>query len=114
MPYLMMQTNQELSDTDRNRLLARLSEDTAKALGKPESYVMVAIEDGVTMSFAGTKDPLAYIEFKSIGLPDNATGELSQTLCTAVEAETDIRGDRIYIEFKNAERHLWGWNHSTF
>jgi len=113
MPYLMMQTNQELSDSDRDHLVARLSEVTAKALGKAESYVMVAIEDGVAMSFAGTREPLAYVELKTIGLPENATGELSQTLCAAIETETEIRGDRIYIEFKNTERHLWGWNHST-
>lgn len=114
MPYLMMQTNQELSDSARDHLVARLSEVTAKALGKPERYVMIAVEDGVAMSFAGTRDPLAYIELKTIGLPANATGELSQTLCAAVETETNIPGDRIYIEFKDAERHLWGWNHDTF
>jgi len=114
MPYLVMQTNQELSDSDRDSLVAHLSEVTAKALGKPERYVMIAVEDGVAMSFAGTREPLAYIELKTIGLPDNATGELSQMLCAAIEAETDIQGDRIYIEFKGVERHLWGWNHSTF
>ncbi len=114
MPYLNLRTNIELSTDDETRILKRLSGDIAKALGKPESYVMIAIEGGLAMSFSGSQDPLAYIELKSIGLPESATEELSQTLCRAIEDETPVKGQRIYIEFTNAQRHLWGWNHDTF
>ncbi|MEJ2141681.1 MAG: phenylpyruvate tautomerase MIF-related protein, partial [Gammaproteobacteria bacterium] len=86
----------------------------ASELGKPENYVMVAIEPPVPMSFAGNTEPTAYLELKSIGLPESKTQGLSQALCTLIENTTGIRKDRIYIEFADAPRAMWGWNGGTF
>ncbi len=66
------------------------------------------------MLFGGNDAALAYLELKSIGLPERKTRELSEALCTLLEEEVGIARDRIYIEFSNAERHLWGWNGTTF
>jgi hypothetical protein len=66
------------------------------------------------MRFAGSNDPLAYLELKSIGLPTDRTTEFSQTLCDTLSQQLQIPTDRIYIEFSDAERHLWGWNGATF
>ncbi|MCK5919804.1 MAG: hypothetical protein KAG66_02615, partial [Methylococcales bacterium] len=40
--------------------------------------------------------------------------EYSRALCELVENELGIPADRIYIEFSNPERHMWGWNEGTF
>ncbi len=114
MPYLMLQTNIEIPQKEIAPLLKTISETVAKALGKPESYVMVALHDGTPMLFAGNDDPTAYLELKSLGLPDTLTSALSRTLCGLIEQQLEIDQDRIYIEFSNPADHLWGWNGETF
>lgn len=114
MPLLRIQTNTELPREQQRALLATASRLVANQLGKPERYVMVALEHNPAMLFAGEEDPLAYLELKSIGLPAAATGSLSRALCELVEEALGISPDRVYIEFSDAAPHMWGWNGGTF
>lgn len=114
MPYLKIQTNQSPDEAAVGELLKTASRTVAEALGKPESYVMVAVEKAVPMLFAGTDAPLVYMELKSIGLPEDRTAELSAALTERVSAELKVEKDRIYIEFADAARHMWGWKGATF
>lgn len=114
MPYLMIQTNQSPDQAAVQRLLKEVSRTVAEALGKPESYVMVAMEKDTPMLFGGSDAPLAYMELKSIGLPENRTAELSAALTGTVSAGLQVDKDRIYIEFADAARHMWGWKGGTF
>ena len=114
MPYLMVQTNVRVDDSQKTDLLKSLSAQVAEALGKPESYVMVALEDNTPMVFAGSDAPLAYLELKSIGLPESKTQALSSTLCSAINDALGIDTNRIYIEFADAPRAMWGWDSRTF
>jgi phenylpyruvate tautomerase PptA (4-oxalocrotonate tautomerase family) len=114
MPYLKIQTNQPLTEEASKALAARSSAVVAEQLGKPERYVMTAVEINPAMQFAGTTEPLAYLELKSIGLQESMTAAVSQALCSLVTAETGIKPDRIYIEFADAPRKMWGWNGGTF
>ncbi len=114
MPYLLIQTNIALSDDRSLPLLRKSSQTTAEILGKPEQYVMVAVHANQPMLFAGKDDPLAYLNLKSIGLPKDKTKALSQALCELIHSELNIDKDRIYIEFVDAERAMWGWNSTTF
>ena len=114
MALLEIHTNQSLTNDERLRLMRTASAHVAELLGKPESYVMVIVESDASMLFAGDDAPLAYLELKSIGLPDDATPNLSAALCQWLHEELAIATDRIYIEFSNAERHLWGWDGRTF
>ena len=112
MPYIRIQTNQDAADGPA--LLARLSAEAAKALGKPESYVQTVLEDGRTMTFGGSDGPTAYVECKSIGLVDSRTAALSRMLTDVIAEALSIPGDRIYIEFAGAVGSMWGWNGGTF
>ena len=114
MPLLKIHTNQPLDDAVQTALMQQTSTKVAELLGKPERYVMITLDAGQTMLFAGNNAPLAYLELKSIGLADDATGPLSAALCQLISEELSIARDRIYIEFTNAERHLWGWDGHTF
>jgi len=114
MPLLKIQTNQTLEAEQRSRLLEAASRDVAELLGKPERYVMVTLECNPDMRFAGSDAPLAYLELKSIGLPEARTTELSQALCGLIGKYAEVPAERIYIEFSDAARHLWGWNGGTF
>jgi phenylpyruvate tautomerase len=114
MPFLNIRTNQRLAESTAKTLASKASASVAELLGKPEAFVMVSVETGADMLFAGTDEPLAYLELKSIGLPQSITAPASRALCDLVAGETGVATNRIYIEFTDAPRHMWGWNGGTF
>ncbi len=114
MPYLSIQTNISLADDTQSELLKTASKLVAQVLDKPEKYVMVTLEPPKPMLFSGSEDPAAFIELKSINLNENKTQNISEQLCTLLHKTSKIQKDRIYIEFVNAPRKMWGWNSSTF
>ncbi len=114
MPYLKVNTNMSVSSEDAAQLLTGLSQLMATEIGKPESYVMVELESGKAMSFAGSTETLAYLECKSIGLPVEKTKPLSAALCQKLQESLSIPAARVYIEFADAKAAYWGWNNSTF
>ena len=83
-------------------------------LGKSENYVMVVLEPPSSMRFAGSEAPCAYLELKSIGLPTERTADFSDALCGLIEDQLGIPAARIYVEFSDAPRAMWGWNRRTF
>ena len=96
-------------------MLKSLSSLMAHELGKPERYVMVALAPRLEMSFAGSRAPACYAEFKNVGqLPDEKIEHLSQVLCAAIAKALALPQDRIYIEFTNADGALWGFDGGTF
>lgn len=114
MPYLMVQTNTSVDNDKAQAFVSKASATVSKLLGKPENYVMVSLQPPTPMAFSGSTDPTAYVELKSIGLPETSTTELSNVLCALVSEELGIDKARVYIEFANAQRHMWGWNSATF
>ena len=87
----------------------------AHELGKPERYVMVGLAPRMDMSFAGSREPACYAELKNVGrLPAEKVEDLSQVLCEAIAKALAVPKDRIYIEFKNADGALWGFDGGTF
>ena len=114
MPYLKISTNIPLDQERETALSVAASTLVSQLLSKPESYILIEISAGNTMLFAGSSDPLAYMELKSIGLPENKTADFSSKLCDLLATQLNINTDRIYIEFASAQRHLWGWNKDTF
>ena len=114
MPYLSIQTNNSLHAEERTSLLTKASRTVAESLAKPEHYVMIAVEDGRLMLFAGSDAPAAYLELKSIGLPESQATVLSRALCDLLHTEIGVPQDRVYIEFVDAPRKMWGWNGTTF
>ncbi|MCG9886454.1 MAG: phenylpyruvate tautomerase MIF-related protein [Cyanobacteria bacterium] len=117
MPLINLQTSAPSPDRATvDGLLLDLSAKLARHLGKPESYVMTAFRGDVPMTFGGTADaPVCYVEVKSIGTMTPAqTAAMSAEFCSLIEAAIAVPKARIYIEFADAERHLWGWNGGTF
>ncbi len=115
MPLLRIQLNCPLDSGQRERLATEMSAMAAQVLGKSENYVMVIVESDQQISFAGDcKTGAAYLELKSIALPEEQTTALSAALCQGIAERTAIDASRIYIEFSPVARHLWGWNGKTF
>ena len=112
MPLFTLKTNQIINDhAAAGQLLSQLA---AEILNKSESYVMVLVQDALYMCFAGSDEPAALVELKSLGLPAAQTADLAEKVCAAVKQLTGIPSERIYIEFSSPPRHLWGWNGKTF
>ena len=114
MPFLKLNTNVEISDQQASQLLGELSRLVAQQTGKPERYVMVELTGGQTMLFAGSGEPLAYLECKSIGLSAVQAKALAASLSKVLTSALPLTADRIYIEFSNCPAEFWGWNGSTF
>ena len=115
MPLRKITTNSQadgVSPTDFQRALAS---QAAELVGKKLDYVMTSLEFLEHMTFAGTDEPAAYLEFKNIGTLDaELTSKLSDLFCTAVATHLKVSPERVYIEFQEAQRHQWGWNHRNF
>ena len=114
MPYVNVRTNKTVSPDLKKKLLSALSLRLADELGKPERYVMAEISGDANLVFAGSDEPTAYVELKSIGLSETQTQPLSSVICSLLSESLGVPSDRIYIEFINAPRKFWGWNQSTF
>ncbi|MFN2341331.1 MAG: phenylpyruvate tautomerase MIF-related protein [Halanaerobium sp.] len=112
MPYIKVQTNQKVEK--KEEVLKKLSAAMAEQLGKPESYIMTALEAELKMTFGGSTENTAFIQLKSIGLKESMTEELSQFICEFLEKELEIEQDRIYIQFVDAPGAMWGWDGGTF
>lgn len=114
MPYLKVQSNQQLDAGENRSFIQKASGLVAEKLGKPERYVMVVIDPPAPMLFAGTDDPAVFMELKSIGLSEAQTPDLSSALCELAQETLGVAQDRVYIEFADAPRKMWGWNGATF
>ena len=115
MPLVHVTTSAEIPAAEaRDLLLKELSRILCQHFGKPEKWVMVALAPRAEMLFAGSAAPACYLEVKNIGrLPDEGYRALSASLCARIKQDLGVELDRIYIEFSDAARPLWGWNGST-
>ena len=114
MPLLKLDTSVALSDDQRKSLLPALSKIVAETIGKPETYMMVAINtSGIFM--AGQPDDAAFVDIRSIGgLSTGVNQELSKKVSTLLNQTLAIAPNRIYLNFSDVDASNWGWNGSTF
>ncbi len=114
MPLLKIQTNLDLARPIQEEITRGCSTLLSQLLNKPERYIMVILECEVNLIFDGKATSACYLELKSIGLPEKQTADFSAALTQYLMEKTGTSANRIYIEFSNSARHLWGWNGSTF
>ena len=96
--FFSVTTNQSLSTKEKSVLLSDLSRECAELLGKSEEYIMVRLNLG---------------ELFSIGLSNLETSPLSAHLCKLLGEKLTISADRIFLNFNDVPRDLWGWNGRT-
>lgn len=112
MPVLTINTNIKV-ETDPAQIVRELSALCANMLGKPESYVMVQLNQQQNLIFAGTDEAAALCSLTSLGMNDNNTASYSASLCGFLQERLGIPPARTYIEFKSPERSMFGWNNAT-
>ncbi|XP_024980450.1 macrophage migration inhibitory factor homolog [Cynara cardunculus var. scolymus] len=115
MPTLKLFTNIPVDSVIASDILKDATKAVAKIIGKPESYVMILVNGGVPIAFAGTEEPAAYGEVISIGgLNPTVNGKLSSTIAEILQTKLSIDSSRFYIKFYDVERSFFGFNGSTF
>ena len=111
MPFIQISTSSK-SLIDNDLLQKEVSKMVADLTGKPEKYVMTMIQSDSNMTFAGSEEPCCFVKLKSIGSLNPAL--MSKSLCELITSKTNIKTDRIYIEFIDVKASNWGFNSSTF
>jgi phenylpyruvate tautomerase len=114
MPYFSIETSLAIEKEPGKKLAKKVSAFVSDLLGKPESYVMVAIKPESVSLFGGSDRPCAFVRLKSIGLSRDMCGEYSANICGFIEEELKIPKDRIYIDFSDLDGKMFGWNAKTF
>ena len=111
MPFIQINTSSK-SFLNNDLLLKEISKKVAELTGKPENYVMTLIQNNSQMTFAGSDEPCCFIKLKSIGSLNPSS--MSKSLCELIESKTNIKTNRIYLEFIDVKAGNWGFNGSTF
>ena len=114
MPYFSIETNLSIDQASIQRLLKKTSAFIADLLGKPESYVMISLQPDTPLTFSGSEAPAAFVRLKSIGLPQDRCPEMSEKICRLIEQDLGVPQDRVFIDFKDLARSMFGWNGKTF
>jgi phenylpyruvate tautomerase len=110
MPYLSIQTNRALPDEKQTELLGAALKIVASQLDKPESYVMASFAPAERINFAGEESPAAYLELRSIGVPDARRNSLSAALTDLVARSCEIKGERIFVVLVDVNARFWSVN----
>ena len=114
MPFIELRTNKQLSKAKKDKLMKDLTDLIAKDLNKPQRVIMCQCSDNQHLMFGASGEALAFIDLRSIRLPEDQTPQLSQSIVSFVKNHLDINGDRVFINFTNFQPHMWGYNGSTF
>lgn len=114
MPYFSIQTNKTLQKSAASDLTRKASAFAAELLEKPEAYVMTAVSTGIAMTFAGNDAPSAFIEVKSIGLPEDRCNTFAAAISRFIQSQLSIEPDRLFIDFTDLPPTRLAWNGKTF
>lgn len=114
MPLVRLTTNVTLDHERAGTLARKLSATAARTLGKPEAYVMAAVDADRAMVFGGTADPAALVQVLSLGLDAGACGGLVRDLSALVLAELSIPPERVFVACTGHDPAMFGWKGQTF
>ena len=113
MPMIQAKVTMQLPAEKRDILKAEFGK-AISIIGKPESYLMINLEDNQDLYFGGKKlDKGAYVEVKVLGNVDaSASDKMTAKICEILKAQLDIPGNAIYVSYFGTSN--WGWNGGNF
>ena len=114
MPYLSIQTNVGIEEEAQKRLLTEASKIVATALNKPEKYVMVAWTPATEMTFDNDPNGAAFLEVRSIGIPETSRQKLPGALAKCMSDHLGIDADRVYLVMMDVPAKYWAAGEQTF
>ena len=114
MPYLSIQTNVGIEEDAQKRLLTEASKIVATALNKPEKYVMVAWTPAPKMTFDSDPNGAAFLEVRSIGIPETSRQKLPGALAKCMSDHLGIAADRVFLVMMDVPGKYWAEGEQTF
>ena len=114
MPFINVKTNAELSGQKKLGIENKLSDAISLIPGKSDRYLMLAVEDIISMMFGReTGRSIAMVEVKIFGSAGKEScAKLTQRICGILEEEAGVSPDCCYVKFE--EVSLWGYNGFMF
>jgi len=115
MPYVRVETSVTVEPALASQLIATLSRLCADSLGKPEAYVMVALQAGMPMLLGGTGGPIAFVDLRSIGgLTPRTCQALVAGISEVLQALLTVPPDRTYVNLTDVKASCWGHDGGIF
>jgi phenylpyruvate tautomerase len=114
MPYLSIQTNVGIEEEEQRRLLSQAAEIVATTLNKPVEYVMVAWTPASNMTFDRDPNGAAFLDLRSIGIPEASRQQLPGALAKCVSEHLRINAERVFLVMTDVPGKYWGAGEQTF
>ena len=113
MPYIDAKTTLSLSSEQKEELKSEFGK-LITTLNKPESYLMVSIEDSADLWFGGSKlEKGAFVAVSLLGnAPSDLYDKMTGKICEMLESKYDIPGSAVYVTYTPVND--WGWNGRNF
>lgn len=109
MPFIDSKITLPVSPEKREVIKSRLGQ-LAGILSKPESFLMVGIEDNYDLYMGGKKlEKGAYVAVSLFGSASSSAYEkMTGEICRLYEEELGIPGQSVYVTYQGVKD--WGWN----
>ncbi|MBO5239742.1 MAG: hypothetical protein J6B50_13410 [Lachnospiraceae bacterium] len=113
MPFIDSKITLPVTPEQKENIKSRLGK-AVSIINKPESFLMVGIEDNYDLYMGGNKlEKGAYV---SVSLFGNATSsayeKMTGEICKIYEEELGIPGQAVYVTYHGVND--WGWNGRNF
>lgn len=114
MPFINVKTNAKLNEAQKLAVENALSDAISLIPGKSDRYLMLAVEDGLSMMFhRDAQTPAAMVEVKIFGSASKSAYEkLTAAICDILSREAGVDGSGCYVKFE--EVSLWGYDSFMF
>lgn len=115
MPFIEILTNKTLRPEQHTALQHRMGELISLMPGKSEQWLMVHIEDGASLCFAGDAGKTAVMaQLRAFGAEQSAEcyDALTEAVTAACTELLEAAPERVYVEYEVTSH--WGWNGKNF
>ena len=113
MPYIELKTDKKIDASTEKELINAFGKAIEIFPGKTERYLMVNIDNGCSMAFAGTLGECCMVSVDLLGsATDEVYSKMTDAVCELVSSVLKIPKDRVYVKY--SEFKTWGWNGINF
>ena len=114
MPFINVKTNVKLTAQKKDIIKRRLFDCIGIIPGKSDRYLMVAVEDNISMAFHRESNiNIAMVEVKLFGgSTKDAYQRLTKAICMILSDESNVPGENCYVKYE--EVTYWGNNGFMF
>ncbi len=117
MPYIGIKVSNSLTDEKKNELKSAMGKAIEAIPGKTETYLMVSIEDNISLWLAGVKgdenNPMAFVDVRILGKAKREDfSRLTGEICKALGVVAGVDPTNVYVT--HGEFEHWGHNGRNF